>query len=162
MVASENKLTDFDFIKIDVQGAELEVFQGAVNSMNGVVALISEVAFAPVYRAQPLFGDVCSFLSKQGILLHKFLGFAGRILKPFDIGRHGKPVTNHLWADAFFVRSMTSSPTLPSSKLLKQAFFAFIYGCPDLAQVCLLEHDTREGTTASVEYANLLDQLEIR
>lgn len=160
--AAERNMTDFDFLKIDVQGAELDVFRGAVNSLKGIVALISEVEFARIYRDQPLFGDVCEFLSGHDIAFHKFLGFAGRVLKPFDISRHGQPMTNHMWADAFFVRSLNSIPALPSEKLLKLAFLAFFYGSPDLAQLCLVRHDEQTGATTSKAYVELLNRLEIR
>lgn len=160
--ASEQNMSDFDFMKIDVQGAELDVFRGAVNSLKGIVALISEVEFAPIYRDQPLFGDVCGFLSGQDLAFHKFLGFAGRVLRPFDVSRHGQPMTNHMWADAFFVRALDAVPALPADKLLKLAFLAFYYGSPDLAQLCLAEHDRRTGLSAEAAYVDLLGRLEIR
>lgn len=160
--ASKRDLVDFDFMKIDVQGAELDVFRGAVNSLKGIVGLVSEVEFARIYQEQPLFGDVCDFLSDQQIEFHKFLGFAGRLLKPFDIARHGQPITNHMWADAFFVRAVRSLSSLPSSKLLKFGFLAFFYGSPDLAQLCLVKHDERFGSKTLDAYVNLLNRLEIR
>lgn len=160
--ASNLQIPEFDFMKIDVQGAELDVFRGAVNSLKGIVALISEVEFARIYRDQPLFGDVCEFLSGQGLGFHRFLKFAGCVLKPFDISRYGQPMTNHIWADAFFVRALGSMPVLPPEKLLKLAFLAFYYGSPDLAQLCLCEYDGRTRSATANSYVELLNRLEIR
>ena len=64
-----------DFIKIDIQGAELDVFKGGVDTLKDVVAIVSEVEFIPHYIDQPLFGDVCSFLTEKGFMFHKFLIF---------------------------------------------------------------------------------------
>ena len=47
------------FIKIDVQGMEVECFAGAYNLLkNQIVAVRTEVSFLPVYRNQPLFAEV--------------------------------------------------------------------------------------------------------
>lgn len=44
-----------DFIKIDIQGAELEVFQGGVSSLSNVLAVVTEAEFIQLYVDQPLF-----------------------------------------------------------------------------------------------------------
>ena len=45
----EQKINSLDFIKIDIQGAELDVFHGAVNSINSVLMIVSEVEFISQY-----------------------------------------------------------------------------------------------------------------
>jgi len=55
-----------DFIKIDIQGAELDCFKGGSNTLRSVLQILTEVEFAPLYREQPLFGDVDRFLRDQG------------------------------------------------------------------------------------------------
>src|SRR5262249_37535612 len=71
-----------DFIKIDIQGAELEVFQGGNETLRNVLGIVTEVEFVPVYLDQPLFGDVSHFLSQHGLMFHKFIDLAGRTLRP--------------------------------------------------------------------------------
>ena len=46
----ENNIGSVDFIKIDIQGAELDVFQGGVNTLKDVVAIVSEVEFVPHFK----------------------------------------------------------------------------------------------------------------
>ena len=61
-----------DFLKIDVQGAELDVLQGARQTLDdSVVGIEVEVEFARLYESQPLFRDVDAFLSERGFTLFK-------------------------------------------------------------------------------------------
>ena len=64
-----------DFIKIDIQGAELDVFKGAQKCLENILSIVSEVEFEKIYKKQPLFGDVCSFLNEKNIMFHKFFRY---------------------------------------------------------------------------------------
>ena len=56
---------NIDFMKIDTQGSELDILQGAKGALlNQVVAVEVEVEFARLYDSQPLFRDVDLFLSE--------------------------------------------------------------------------------------------------
>lgn len=61
-----------DFIKIDTQGSELAILQGAVQTLRDhVVAIEVEVEFTRLYAAQPVFREVDAFLSERGFTLFK-------------------------------------------------------------------------------------------
>lgn len=55
-----------DFIKADVQGAELDVLRGATETLRDVLLIEVEVEFNRLYTGQPLFGEVDAFVRKQG------------------------------------------------------------------------------------------------
>ena len=74
----EHGIRDIDFVKIDVQGAEVEVFKGGMETLRHASFIVSEVIFVPMYYGQALFGDVCNVLAEQDFMFHKFLGLAGR------------------------------------------------------------------------------------
>ena len=57
----------FDVIKLDVQGAELDVLKGATDSLAHTLAIDIEVEFCELYKDQPLFDQVFSFLRKSGL-----------------------------------------------------------------------------------------------
>lgn len=63
-------ITDVDFIKIDTQGSELFILQGATDILrNSVFGLEIEVEFIELYEKQPLFADIDSFMRQLGFQL---------------------------------------------------------------------------------------------
>ena len=151
----EHDIGAVDFIKIDVQGAEHDVFQGGIATLKTVLAVVSEVEFLPLYREQPLFGDVCAFLDREGLSFHKFLGMSARALKTTMLQTAINVPTQHLWGNAMFVRDLARPERLDDDQLLKTAIIANHYGSPDLALAALMSFDSRYGSnTASVYAAN--------
>lgn len=70
-----DELPAFDLLKIDIQGGELAVFENGPRLMSSALAVITEVAAAPIYRDQPLLDDQMRALRELGFDLHKFLFF---------------------------------------------------------------------------------------
>jgi len=54
------ELGEVDFLKMDVQGAELDVIRGARKTLQSVTVIQTEVEYIPLYKNQPLFSDVDS------------------------------------------------------------------------------------------------------
>lgn len=153
--AKQNNIGSVDFIKIDIQGAELDVFQGGKSVLYQIVAMVCEVEFIPHYIDQPLFGDVCAFLSKEDIMFHKFLGVSGRALSPITIDNDPRIPTQDIWSDAVFIRDIFKIPELPPQKLLKLAMLAFLYGSPDLTHHCFQHYDNLKGTDLKNSFLSL-------
>jgi FkbM family methyltransferase len=66
-------IKEIDFLHLDVQGAELNVLQGADGILNNsVLGLVTEVEFTEIYTGQPLFSDVDIYLRNQGLTLFDF------------------------------------------------------------------------------------------
>ena len=53
-------------IKIDVQGYELEVLEGALDVLRRARWIVLEVSFYELYKGQPLFGDIHKKLDRLG------------------------------------------------------------------------------------------------
>jgi FkbM family methyltransferase len=72
-VVETEKLPFPDHIKVDVQGAEKDVFAGARASLESALAVRTEVSFFPLYEGQPLFADIDSDLRGRGFVMMGFL-----------------------------------------------------------------------------------------
>lgn len=143
-----------DFIKIDVQGAELDVLRHGTRAMRLATVIETEVEFVPVYLGQPLFGDMQRFMQEQGFLLHKLIDSVGLSM----LHRSGpEPVSQLLWCDAVFVRDFSRLDGYDAHDLLRTALMLHdMYGSYDLVARLLAEHDRRDGTDYAASYVAAL------
>jgi FkbM family methyltransferase len=82
----ELDLTNFNFINIDVQGAELDVFKGAEKTLENIDYIMSEINIDNVYKKCSKLWDLDEFLNK-----YKFK----RVITSMD---------GILWGDAFYIK----------------------------------------------------------
>lgn len=66
-------LPEFDLLKIDIQGGELTVFEGARARMATCLAVIVELRYLRLYQGEPMLGGVDQELRAQGFELHKLM-----------------------------------------------------------------------------------------
>lgn len=70
---AKNHILNPAFLKIDIQGMELEVFKGAQSFLkNNCLGIRVEVYFHEIYENQPLFHEIDSYLRKLGFLPFQF------------------------------------------------------------------------------------------
>ena len=88
----KNNITEIDILKIDVQGLELKVLEGALKLLNdGKIKLIyTETYFKQQYVNQPLFHDISKFLYNYSFCIQD-------IYDPYF------SENNLLWCDTIFV-----------------------------------------------------------
>lgn len=148
-----------DFIKIDVQGAELAVLENGVSVLANALVIDCEVEFIPLYKDQPLFSDIDRFLRSQGFLLHRMLDVSGRCFRPVTLADPTIPVSQWLWADAVFVRDFVRLEHWSDLQLVKGAAILHeVYRSFDLALRLLNEFDRRTGADCGARYAATLDR----
>ena len=142
-----------DLLKLDVQGAELMVLQGAAERLKGALVVHTEVEFVPLYKDQPLFADIDAHLRSKGYLLHH-MGFTGRTFKPMVFKNDiNAMLSQWLWGDAVYVRDFMQFETLPPAALLKLAAILHEnYRSLDLAAVVLETHDRLCGSQLQPRY----------
>ena len=130
-----------DLLKIDVQGAELMVFQGGRETIRDAVAIQTEVSFVPLYEQQPTIGEIDVELRGQGFMPHAMTALKRWPLAPviYD-GDFRRPMHQLLEADLVYVRDFTEPDRLSTEQLQHLALIAhLVYGSSDLAHLCLLE-----------------------
>jgi FkbM family methyltransferase len=148
---------EMDFLKIDVQGYELEIMRNGTATLSNTVVIECEVEFLAMYQQQPLFGDVQCFLRDQGFVLHKLIDVGGRPFRPFAPTNPFLPMSQLLWADAIFVRDFTRLETYSDDALLKAvAILDLVYASYDLPVLLLGEYDRRSQTNLRQSYINAL------
>lgn len=57
-------------LKMDIQGGELGALRGAIETLQNVRSVYTEVMFAPHYEGQPLYHHIAAFMEEQGFYLH--------------------------------------------------------------------------------------------
>ena len=147
-----NNIGSLDFIKIDVQGAELDIFRGGKKALKDVLKIVCEVEFIHHYENQPLFGDVCKFLNGYDLMFNKFLGMAGRSLRPIVFNSDKNFASQHIWSDAIFIKHIQKISKLSDKKLLKLSLLAAVYESLDLTHYCLSRFDERNSSSLATKW----------
>ena len=137
-----------DFVKADVQGAELMIFESGRKVLEDVLVLHVEVNFSPFYKHQPLFSDVDAFLRSLGFQFHFFQHINRRMILPLMYASDPYRGLNHsIWADAVYVRNIMNWSALPPEKLKKiSALMHGLYQSYDLSMRALWYYDEKEKT----------------
>jgi len=136
----KHQIKDVDFIKIDTQGSELSILEGANNILkNSVFGLEIEVEFSEIYKNQPLFSEIDNFIRKFGFQLFD--------LKPYYWKRkagqeYGGNKGQLIFADALYFRNIdkfnssicfNQDDTWKKTKVLRAVSICILYGYLDYA-----------------------------
>jgi FkbM family methyltransferase len=93
-----------EFIKIDTQGTEYEIFAGAPRTLTErTVAIVAEVAFFEIYKGQKLFSEVEQQLREKGFSFFGFMPMHTRSRKLLDKRSH-ITVERAMYTDAIFFK----------------------------------------------------------
>ncbi|MBF0186978.1 MAG: FkbM family methyltransferase [Magnetococcales bacterium] len=167
---------DPDFMKLDVEGAELDILQAGTRTLNSVIGLSLETFFGPVLD-QPPFHRVDGFLQEQGfelfdLDLKRFRRTVLPEISPFA-DEHGNPVSGPsrtgqvVSADLLYLRDAVteleredvtgSHPFWNRSRLLKLAALYEIHGLQDCAIELLTVASRRKLLAENEDLQQLLD-----
>ena len=138
-----------DFLKLDVQGAELMVLRGASQTLRRTAVIHCEVSFSRMYVDQALFTDVQQHLAAEGFtLIDLFLSGRYSYLTP-----SGRMSADRLiWGDAVFFRDTDE----PEALRVQAVVAASVYQKPTLAEHLLVMADqaaAKLSAHASAPYA---------
>jgi FkbM family methyltransferase len=110
LLASTSK--QVDFVKLDLEGGELAVLEGAAGTLETCIGLHVEVCFQALRQSQPLFGDIAQFLHQRGL---EFMDFVSLFRWERDsLTGAGQAI----FADALFLRGPESLMALANGEFL--------------------------------------------
>lgn len=153
----EQGVDSIDFCQIDVQGANLQVLQGAEHLLEqSILGIQIEVEFSPLYLKQPLFADIDQFLRDRGFMLfdlttaRRSRGVLQSVYRPGQL----------LWGDAFYFRDPLQASaevfwTQPD-KVLKLACIADALNCVDYALELLVYLTVQYGEQPQYNVADAI------
>jgi FkbM family methyltransferase len=134
------EITEMDFLKIDVQGAEMAVFRGGRTKLSKAVAVQTEVSFIPLYKNQPTFGEIDIALRGMGFVPHTFAALNHRMLHPLRGASPFDHLNQLLEADIVYVRDFRDMGSMSKEQLAHLALIAHhVYSSFDLAVRCLVQ-----------------------
>jgi len=146
--ARDAEVGRIDYLKLDTQGSELEILQGAERVLAQVRCLQVEVEFNPIYRGQPIFSDVDGYLRAQDFVLWRLTNLVhyshgATAIGPLaetavhydDAHRYPYPVHGGqlYWADACYVRADALLPREAGDATRRRD--AELFGLVDLPDV---------------------------
>lgn len=134
------ELPKADILKIDAQGAELEVIASGRNCLSEAVVIIPEVRFYPIYEDEPSFAELDTELRAQGFMLHKFQTARAVWLNTSQAKKLKGPqnLNQLLDGDAVYIRSLDEPDAASDRQLLILALLAdSVFQSYDLAVRCL-------------------------
>lgn len=134
------ELPPVDFLKMDVQGAELMILRNGRQKLAACVAVQLETSFITLYKNQPPFGALDLEMRAQGFMPHRFMDIKRWSIAPALIGGDPRVAGNQLLeSDIVYVRDLIHG-ALTDDQLRKLAAIAhFACRSPDLAARCLTE-----------------------
>lgn len=164
-VSRTGGIKDIDFIKLDTQGSELQILQGAESVLAKfcVFGIEIELEFSPLYRGQPLFGDVDRFLREKGFALFDIAVPLGRKIRK-AVEKQDKYLKGQvLWAHAVYFRDLASAENgclekISPEKAAKNIAIAELHGFNDFA-VELLDSYLDKGAISPQVYENVREML---
>lgn len=132
------EITALDFLKMDLQGGELDVIETAGALLDEAVCVQAEVSFIPLYKDQPTFGEVDLALRKRGFVPHMLAAVNRRMILPMRGADVSAALNQVVEADAVYVRSFLKPEAMSAEQLKHLAIIAhYAYRSYDLAVNCV-------------------------
>lgn len=151
-------------MKLDTQGFELRILEGAENALRSCQFILVEAEFNPLYEGQPLFADVDRFLRERGFVLWRMQNLAHYATLPLGGEPHRMMVGSDpgvqqtidvangqlFWADCYYVRreaTAVSDTPLDRCQAIAGAALVSQWNFADLAMEMIRKSGDRDLLT---------------
>ena len=122
------KIDKIDFIKIDVQGYNLEVLKGSTEALKKAIGIEIECEFKEIYKNQSLFKDVDEYLSKHNF---EVCDFTDIIRWTENVSKEKEQIKNQgeiIYVNALYLKKNLNNKNIDKEKLKKQILIFLLYG----------------------------------
>ena len=129
------EVVELDFLKLDVQGSELNVLRSGQAKLAHAVVIQTEVSFIPIYRNQPPLGAIDAQLRGMGFLPYGFAEMkswplSSALAKGYEANESWQPMIE---GDLVYIRDFTRAENLTGEQWKHLALIAHhCYGATDL------------------------------
>jgi FkbM family methyltransferase len=146
------EIESIDFLKMDVQGSELDILRTSTRLLKKCAMVQVEVSFLCLYEDQPTIGDIDCELRKQGFVPHTFMAIKKMPISPILLNDDPwKGINQLLEGDLVYVKDFSRMEVLETDLLKQLAFMSFaICGSYDLTAHIVQELIRRKALSACV------------
>lgn len=136
---SIEEVVNVDFLKIDIQGGELAVFEFGREKLKNCCFIQTEVSFIPLYVNQPTFAEVDQYLRSLGFIPHCVTADKRWIISPMVLNNDPRqPLNQIIEADIVYTRNFVDFSAVSDDQLKHMALIAHeCYGSFDLTLRCI-------------------------
>ncbi len=153
-------LNPIDFLKMDIQGSELDVLKNGIKTLQNCVAIQLEVSYICLYENQPTFGDIDVWMRKNGFVPHCFLDVKRWSISPtLNQNNFRRPFNQLLESDIVYIKDPLRLESFSDDQLKKLALIShFCFSSFDLCTHLLIELEARNvlRTQTHVQYQNIV------
>jgi FkbM family methyltransferase len=145
-----------DFLKIDVQGAELMILRNGRAKLSDCAVVQIEMPFFALYKNQPGFADLDAELRSLGLVVHGLAELKRYPVAPFEPDDLWRGLNQLVEVDMIYVRDLKAPGSVATDQLTKIALICdACYGSFDIAARCLTELERRSACPAGTAGAYL-------
>jgi hypothetical protein len=143
-----------DCMCFDIPGAALEALTHGSQVLQTTMVVQIRILYGPMYRGQPMLGEVDTLLRRLGFLVHRLLNTGAATLEHAAIRSPHEPQLNQdIWADYVYVRDFTDAATQPADSWIRLGVLVHeLYGSHDLAHLAFAHADRRSGSALAARY----------
>ena len=144
-------LPSIDFLKMDIQGAELTALRHGTDKLKDCLAIQLEVSYVCLYENQPSFGEVDVWMRSQGYVPHCFLEVKRWSIAPTIFDNNFRvPGKQLLESDIVYIKDPLRLKCLSDQALKKMIAIAhFALNSIDLCVHLILELQSRGSAAAN-------------